>query len=92
MGRPIRLDVSEDDSILLVAPKTQKGEIMVIDVLNSRTQTLLLDDAYASDPRGRLLGRCDLGLWMVFVDGFVDEKGKEKGMGQLHVAWRDLSA
>lgn len=89
VGKPIRLDVSEDDSIVLVAPQCQKGEIMVIDVLNSKTQTVLLGDGYAESPRA--VGRRALGVWMLFMDGFVDERGNEKSPGQVRVTWKGLA-
>lgn len=96
VGKPVRLDLSEDDSIVLLAPKCQRGEIMVIDVLGARSQTLTLRDGFAEGPRygggGGLVGRCALGVWFLFVDGFVDESGHEKSLGRLRVAWKGLTA
>lgn len=95
VGTPVRMDVSDDDSIVIIAPFCQKGEIMVVDILNGKSQTVVLNDGFAEGAHwrgGGFAGRCSpLGLWMLFSDRLVDEKGQAKSSRRLHITWKGLS-
>ena len=96
VGTPVRMDVSDDDSIIIIAPCCQRGEIMVVDILNGQSQTVVLTDGFAEGAHwrgGGLAGRCSPlgGVWMLFSDRFVDEKGQEKSNRRLHITWKGLN-
>jgi hypothetical protein len=95
VGTPVRMDVSDDDSIVIIAPCCQKGEIMVVDILNVKSQTVVLTDGFAEGAHwrgGGFAGRSSpLGVWLLFSDRFVDEKGYEQSSRRLHITWKDLN-
>ena len=96
VGTPVRIDVSDNDSLIIIAPCCQKGEIMVVDILNSETKTIVLTDGFAEGSHwrgGGLAGRgSSFGVWMIFSDRFIDKSGRYKSTRRLHVTWKGLGA
>lgn len=94
VGTPVRMDFSDDDSMIIIAPYCQKGEIIVVDIFEGTSKTVVLTDGFAEGAHwrgGGFAGRCSpLGVWMLFSDRFVDEKGQEKSSRRLHITWKDL--
>ena len=91
MGKPVRLDVAHDDSLIVIAPKYQRGEIMMIDILNSKIRILTLSDGYAEGPRsfsGGNVGRMS-GIWLIYSDNMMNDKGIMR-YRHLKVAWKKL--
>lgn len=69
---------------------------MVIDILYGQSQTVVLTDGFAEGAHwrgGGFAGRSSpLGVWMLFSDRFVDEKGQEKSSRRLRITWKNLTA
>lgn len=61
VGRKVRLDISDDASLVMLSPVVQLGEVVVLNIHERTCKTYLLQNAYSGNqPKP--------GCWFVFQD------------------------